>query len=75
MKKQTLALILVLMVPFLFSCMGQHNQAPSKGVHLDDERIYGPSRQAEPRQLANSYPEDPKNVERAQKIREKFFPR
>ncbi len=75
MKRIFLIVIVLSTAPLLFSCLGEHNKAPSKGVHLNDTRIYGPSREAEPRQLANTYEDKPENVDRANKIREKFFPK
>lgn len=65
---------------FLASCFGQHNYAPNTpeeaateiGVNLDDERIYGPSREAPPKQLSNEY--EPEDKARINNIREKMFP-
>lgn len=59
----------------LSSCMGKQNQAPSKGMNLDNERIYG-TRGAEPRQLPNKYPEDEDGTiaERVANIQEKLYP-
>ena len=60
----------------LASCFGQHNNAPNEGVNLDDARIYG-NRGGEPKQLNNEYPEDESGevAQRANAIREKFFPK
>lgn len=45
-----------------FTACGEHNQpAPNKGKNLDSERIYGESREADPKQLPNQY-EDPEGV-------------
>ncbi len=60
----------------LSSCFGQHNKAPSLGVNLDSERIYGEKGGA-PRQLANKYEDDASGVtaERISAIRNSLFPR
>lgn len=59
----------------LASC-GQHNTAPSLGVNLDSERIYGATREAEPRQLPNEYPAtSAEDADRINKIRNKLYPR
>lgn len=60
----------------LTSCFGQHNTAPSKGVNLDDERIYGETREADPIQLQNKYPDSsPEELARVEKIRQQLYPR
>ena len=74
-KLQTLALA-ALTAMLLTGCFGQHNKAVSEGVNLESERIYGNSREAEPRQLNNTYPDDDGSVlQRANDIRAKFFPK
>jgi hypothetical protein len=75
MKRNFLIVLVLGLTPLFFSCLGDHNKAPSKGVNLDNTRIYGPSRTADPLQLANQYEDNPENLTRAQAIREKFFPR
>lgn len=45
-----------------FTACGEHNQpAPNKGKNLENKRIYGESREAEPAQLPNKY-EDPAGI-------------
>ena len=53
-----------------------HNQAPSEPVNVESERIYGESREAPPRQLNNTYPDDEtgETLERVTKIQQEFFP-
>lgn len=60
----------------LASCFGQHNNAPNEGVNLDNSRIYG-VKGGEPKQLNNKYPDDESGevAQRANKIRDKFFPK
>jgi hypothetical protein len=75
MKKIAINAFVIAGMFMLAGCFGQHNQAPSKGINLDSERIYG-TRGGEPKQLQNKYPDDEGSVaERAQKIRDKFFPK
>lgn len=58
----------------LSACMGQHNQAPSKGANLDSEYVYG-NKGGEPRQLPTKYPEDDGTVaDRIIDIRAKLYP-
>ncbi|MEH0157819.1 hypothetical protein V6R21_27260 [Limibacter armeniacum] len=74
MKKNLIKLASAAMLLALASC-GQHNTAPSKGVNLDSERIYGKSRTATPAQLDIQYPEPTsEDAERVNKIREELFP-
>lgn len=50
-----------------FTACGEHNQpAPNKGKNLNNTRIYGVSREAEPEQLPNEY-EDPKDANKKSK--------
>jgi hypothetical protein len=45
-----------------FTACGEHNQsAPNTGKNLDNNRIYGESRETDPAQLGNEY-EDPKDA-------------
>ena len=60
----------------LTSCFKQHNKAPSKGANLQSERIYGESREAPPRQLQVTWPDDESGEiqKRALAIQEKLYP-
>ncbi len=74
MKKILVRVALGASVILLSSCFGQHNEAPSEGVNLDSERVYG-VRGGEPKQLANQYPDPtPETLERIENIRNKMFP-
>ena len=76
MMKHLLKSLALLGLVTLASCFGQHNNAPNEGVNLDDARIYG-VKGGEPKQLNNKYPEDESGevAERAEAIRNKFFPK
>ncbi len=74
MRNKFLSLLFIAGLTALASCFGQHNNAPNKGVNLDDERIYG-EKGKPARQIANQYPDDTTSAARAQKIRETFYPR
>lgn len=76
MMKQILKSLALLGLLTLASCFGQHNNAPNPGVNLDDPRIYG-NKGGEPKQLNNKYPEDESGevADRAEAIRNKFFPK
>ncbi|PIY12191.1 MAG: hypothetical protein COZ18_02620 [Flexibacter sp. CG_4_10_14_3_um_filter_32_15] len=57
-----------------FTACGEHNQpAPNKGKNLDSERIYGPSREAEPIQLSNKYDDPEGIVDRTKAIYSKMY--
>lgn len=73
--KKFLSLVAIGGALLLSSCMGKQNQAPSEGVNLDSERIYG-TRGAEPRQLKNKY-DDPSDetLNRIEAIQNKLFPK
>lgn len=75
MKSIFLKLIVLVVVVSLGSCMGKQNKAPSKGMNLDSERIYG-KKGGEPRQLPTKYPadEDGSVAERVAEIRTKLYP-
>ncbi len=74
MKRKVLHFSMIASVFLLASCFGQHNQAPSKGVNLKSERIYG-ERGGEPKQLPNQYPDPtPETLDRIENIRERLFP-
>lgn len=76
MQKQFVRAISVLLLAGLTSCgFGKYNQAPSDDVNKGNKRIYG-NAGGEPLQLKNQYP-DPsvEEADRANKIREKFYPR
>lgn len=75
MKKNILGVVAVLALFSLSSCFGDHNKAPSKGINLENTRIYG-EKGAPAKHLANQYPDpSPQTLERIQKLREKMFPR
>ena len=72
--KKFLSIIAVGAALLLSSCMGEQNKAPSKGINLDSERVYG-VRGQDPKQLANKY-DDPSDMtlNRIEDIRTKLFP-
>ena len=75
MKKFLNIVVALTAVVIMSSCMGDHNQAPSEGVNLDSERVYG-VRGGEPKQLKNEYPEvTDETSEKIENIREKLFPK
>jgi len=57
-----------------FTACGEHNQpAPNKGRNLENTRIYGESREAEPAQLPNKY-DDPEGInERSKAVFVKMY--
>ncbi len=74
MKRKLLYFSMVAGMFMLASCFGQHNKAPSKGVNLDSERVYG-ERGADPKQLKNEYPAPTvETLERIDNIRTQLFP-
>jgi len=68
--------VALLLVGFSACKHGQHNQAQVPGINQEDERIWGPSREAEPKQLNVEYPADETGevAQRIQSIRQKMFP-
>lgn len=62
MLKQFKTILAFATLLIFFTACGEHNQpAPNKGKNLENERIYGKSREADPNQLANKY-DDPKDA-------------
>ncbi len=75
MKRKILNILVLIAIMFFGACIGEHNKAPNKGRNLDSKRIYG-NKGGTPLQLANKYPEDDGTAaQRANKIREKLFPK
>ena len=75
MKKIIRYAALLFILGGLSSCLDGHNQWPSNQPNPDSERIYG-NIDGEPLQLNKEYPADDTGevAERAQNIRDKFFP-
>lgn len=74
MRSIFLKLFMVVGIASLSACMGQHNQAPSEGANLENERVYGQPG-GEPRQLPNKYPEDDgTQADRIMAIQKKLYP-
>ncbi len=72
--KVCVAAISAFCVLSLTACIEDHNTPKVNPKNVDSERIYGDIG-GPARQLANKY-EDPKNaVDRANAIRDKFYPR
>ncbi|GAA4827375.1 hypothetical protein [Algivirga pacifica] len=74
MKKSIVRVAAGLALLSLAAC-GQHNEAPSKGVNLDSERIYGESRGAAPKQIKEKPLDRPSTeaLERISNIKEILY--
>ncbi len=74
MLKQFRTILAFAALLVFFTACGEHNQpAPNKGKNLESERIYGTSREAEPKQLPNQY-EDPEGInDRSKAIYAKMY--
>ncbi|WP_338766674.1 hypothetical protein WAF17_04295 [Bernardetia sp. ABR2-2B] len=74
MLKQFKTILAFAALLVFFTACGEHNQpAPNKGKNLESERIYGTSREAEPKQLPNEY-EDPEGItDRSKAIYAKMY--
>ncbi|AFM06142.1 hypothetical protein Fleli_3836 [Bernardetia litoralis DSM 6794] len=74
MLKQFKTILAFAALLVFFTACGEHNQpAPNKGKNLDNTRIYGQSREAEPEQLPNQY-DDPEGInEKSKAIYDKMY--
>lgn len=66
--------VLVMMLVSLTACEYQrYNTIKQRDSRAESRVVYGPGKDSAAVQLKNKWPDNPKNDQRAQAIREKFF--